>query len=151
MASRLFSYVRFAALTTWPAGSCLDDMPSLVDNPNPYMSFTFTTEPSLSSYGEPIFPVSTGPPPPPTMFIMSPPSSPSLGPIRTNSKDRRKDSSHIPRPPNAFILFRSSFIKAQHIPDKIEGNHSSLSKIIGSHITYSAHSTWYPTLTLTTP
>jgi hypothetical protein len=119
--------------------ACLDDMPPLVDNPNPCMSFTFATEPSPMSYDEPIFSVSTGPPPPPTMFIMSPPSSPSLGPARTNSKEKRKDASHIPRPPNAFILFRSSFIKAQHIPDKIEGNHSSLSKIIGSHMSPPVH------------
>ena len=114
-----------------PRAGRLDDMPPLVDNPIPCMSFTFATEPSPNSYDEPIFSVSPGPPPPPTMFIMSPPSSPSLGPTRTNSKEKRKDSSYIPRPPNAFILFRSSFIKAQHIPDKIEGNHSSLSKIIG--------------------
>lgn len=111
------------------------------------MSFTFVTEPSPTSYDEPTFSVSAGPPPPPTMFIMSPPCSPSLGPIRTNSKDKRKDASHIPRPPNAFILFRSSFIKAQHIPDKIEGNHSSLSKIIGSRLICAIHS--MPHLVLT--
>jgi len=140
MVSCLLSCAYFAALTTCSARGCLDDMPSLVDNPNPYMSFTFTTEPSSTPYDEPIFPVSTGPPPPPVMFIMSPPSSPSLGPTRTNSRDKRKEPSHIPRPPNAFILFRSSFIKAQHIPDKIEGNHSSLSKIIGPYITYATNS-----------
>ncbi|KAH9960545.1 high mobility group box domain-containing protein, partial [Lactifluus volemus] len=38
---------------------------------------------------------------------------------------------HIPRPPNAFILFRSSFIKSESVPGNIEGNHSTLSKIIG--------------------
>lgn len=112
------------------------------------MSFTFATEPSPMSYDEPIFFVSTGPPPPPTMFIMSPPSSPSLGPTRTNSKDKRKGATHIPRPPNAFILFRSSFIKAQHITDKIEGNHSSLSKIIGSHMSYVIHPPWLTMLRL---
>ena len=136
MASRRLSCLHLAALTARPTGWCSDDMPPLVDNPNPCMNFTFATEPSPRYYDESIVSVPTGPPPPPTMFIMSPPSSPSLGPTRTNSKDRRKDSSHIPRPPNAFILFRSSFIKAQHIPDKIEGNHSSLSKIIGSHVSY---------------
>jgi hypothetical protein len=122
----------FAELTACSAGLVVqDDLPPLVDNPNPCMSFTFVTEPSPMSCDEPIFSVSAGPPPPPTMFIMSPPCSPSLGPTRNNYKDKRKDASHIPRPPNAFILFRSSFIKARHIPDKIEGNHSSLSKIIG--------------------
>ncbi|KAI0040869.1 hypothetical protein FA95DRAFT_1466980, partial [Auriscalpium vulgare] len=38
---------------------------------------------------------------------------------------------HIPRPPNAFILFRSSFIKSQHVSTAVETNHSTLSKIIG--------------------
>ncbi|KAI0027326.1 high mobility group box domain-containing protein, partial [Vararia minispora EC-137] len=38
---------------------------------------------------------------------------------------------HIPRPPNAFILFRSSFIKSNHISSEVEGDHSTLSKIIG--------------------
>ena len=49
---------------------------------------------------------------------------------RTHAK--RRDPSYIPRPPNAFILFRSAFIRDQHIPGKVEGNHSKLSKIIGT-------------------
>ncbi|KAI0765863.1 hypothetical protein BD413DRAFT_572799 [Trametes elegans] len=36
-----------------------------------------------------------------------------------------------PPPPNAFILFRSSFIKKQHVSTEVETNHSTLSKIIG--------------------
>ncbi|THU77881.1 hypothetical protein K435DRAFT_599973, partial [Dendrothele bispora CBS 962.96] len=39
----------------------------------------------------------------------------------------------IPRPPNAFILFRSAFIRSQKITGKVEGNHSTLSKIIGMY------------------
>ncbi|TFK33667.1 high mobility group box domain-containing protein, partial [Crucibulum laeve] len=50
---------------------------------------------------------------------------------RTHGKKR--DASYIPRPPNAFILFRSSFIKSQQVPGKVEGNHSTLSKIIGMY------------------
>ncbi|KAH8810308.1 hypothetical protein DL96DRAFT_1626680 [Flagelloscypha sp. PMI_526] len=38
---------------------------------------------------------------------------------------------HVPRPPNAFILFRSSFIKGNHVDPNIETNHSTLSKIAG--------------------
>ncbi|KAJ7795481.1 hypothetical protein B0H14DRAFT_2249779, partial [Mycena olivaceomarginata] len=34
-------------------------------------------------------------------------------------------------PPNAFIIFRSSFIKSQRISAEIETSHSTLSKIIG--------------------
>jgi HMG (high mobility group) box len=44
---------------------------------------------------------------------------------------RKKPENHIPRPPNAFILFRSSFIKNRHVSTGVETNHSTLSKIIG--------------------
>ncbi|KAI9062083.1 hypothetical protein FKP32DRAFT_1612755 [Trametes sanguinea] len=44
---------------------------------------------------------------------------------------KKKPENHIPRPPNAFILFRSSFIKNQHVSSEVETNHSTLSKIIG--------------------
>ncbi|PPQ74886.1 hypothetical protein CVT26_011447 [Gymnopilus dilepis] len=44
---------------------------------------------------------------------------------------RKKPANHIPRPPNAFILFRSSFIKGRHVSTGVETNHSTLSKIIG--------------------
>ncbi|KAI0028006.1 hypothetical protein K488DRAFT_14059, partial [Vararia minispora EC-137] len=39
---------------------------------------------------------------------------------------------YIPRPPNAFILFRASFVKANAVPQKlVKGSHASLSKIVG--------------------
>jgi len=44
---------------------------------------------------------------------------------------RKKPVNHIPRPPNAFILFRSAFIKSRHVSTGVETNHSTLSKIIG--------------------
>ncbi|KAI0628630.1 hypothetical protein C8Q77DRAFT_1220797 [Trametes polyzona] len=44
---------------------------------------------------------------------------------------KKKPENHIPRPPNAFILFRSAFIKHQHVSSEVETNHSTLSKIIG--------------------
>lgn len=61
-------------------------------------------------------------------------SMPSSGsaPARSKARGQRGDSNHIPRPPNAFILFRSAVIRQQRIPDRVEGNHSNLSKIIGS-------------------
>ncbi|TEB24348.1 hypothetical protein FA13DRAFT_1326381 [Coprinellus micaceus] len=62
---------------------------------------------------------------------------PSTSAGRPRSKSTRgakaKKGDHIPRPPNAFILFRSSFIRSQQIPDKVEGNHSNLSKIAGAY------------------
>ncbi|PPQ69276.1 hypothetical protein CVT25_005933 [Psilocybe cyanescens] len=50
---------------------------------------------------------------------------------RRQPHSKKKPENHIPRPPNAFILFRSSFIKSQHVSTAVETNHSTLSKIIG--------------------
>ncbi|KAF8638689.1 hypothetical protein AX17_002011 [Amanita inopinata Kibby_2008] len=50
-----------------------------------------------------------------------------------SSHSKKRDASYIPRPPNAFILFRSFFIRSQQVPGKVEGNHSTLSKIIGKY------------------
>ncbi|KAF7330478.1 Phosphoacetylglucosamine mutase [Mycena venus] len=55
----------------------------------------------------------------------------SSGPARRSPHTRKKSDNHIPRPPNAFILFRSSFIKSQSVSTEVETNHSTLSKIIG--------------------
>ncbi|KAF4584680.1 hypothetical protein EYR40_004667 [Pleurotus pulmonarius] len=44
---------------------------------------------------------------------------------------KKRPSNHIPRPPNAFILFRSHFIRSQRVSQTVEANHSTLSKIIG--------------------
>ncbi|KAL0065958.1 hypothetical protein AAF712_007085 [Marasmius tenuissimus] len=59
-------------------------------------------------------------------FVVDDPSSP-----RRPTHSKKKPENHIPRPPNAFILFRSSFIKSQHVSTEVETNHSTLSKIIG--------------------
>lgn len=67
---------------------------------------------------------------PPTEFILFPPSDDGLPP-RRQTHTKKKPENHIPRPPNAFILFRSSFIKSQHVSTEVETNHSTLSKIIG--------------------
>ena len=111
----------------------LDGMPPLVDNPIPLpnpnepMSFTFFTDMT------PITPIFEMAPDPaeqePAPFAPSP--APPAADTRS-SHGKKRDASYIPRPPNAFILFRSSFIKSQQVPGKVEGNHSTLSKIIGS-------------------
>ncbi|OCH94006.1 hypothetical protein OBBRIDRAFT_832175 [Obba rivulosa] len=111
-----------------------DGMPPLVDNPAPFMTFTFMTDMTPITYGgEPnvaqeVAPESWAN----ELSEDTPPTSPAFGPTRV-SHAKKRDASYIPRPPNAFILFRSSFIRAQHIPGKIEGNHSALSKIIGKY------------------
>lgn len=40
---------------------------------------------------------------------------------------------HIPRPPNAFMLFRQNFVHQKHVPGSIETNDNSLSKIVGKY------------------
>ncbi|KAJ7168790.1 hypothetical protein C8R46DRAFT_1092515 [Mycena filopes] len=57
-------------------------------------------------------------------------SSPSPNSPSTTATDA-PPAAHIPRPPNAFILFRSSFIRAGAVPAHIEPSHSSLSAIAG--------------------
>ncbi|KAH7887228.1 hypothetical protein F5I97DRAFT_1121382 [Phlebopus sp. FC_14] len=59
------------------------------------------------------------------------PSTSSESASRKPAHSRKRSQDHIPRPPNAFILFRSSFIKSQHVSTEVETNHSTLSKIIG--------------------
>jgi hypothetical protein len=113
-------------------------MPPLVDNPNPLplpnptepMSFTFFTDMTPIT---PIFEMAPDPTdptdptdPPPLLPCPAPPAD------TRSSHGKKRDASYIPRPPNAFILFRSSFIRSQQVPGKVEGNHSTLSKIIGS-------------------
>lgn len=78
-------------------------------------------------------PINYNDPPPPLVdapTILFPPS-PEGVPGRRAAHSKKKAENHIPRPPNAFILFRSSFIKSQHVSTEVETNHSTLSKIIG--------------------
>lgn len=60
-----------------------------------------------------------------------PPSEPSDAPRKPAAR-RKKSEGHIPRPPNAFMLFRADFVKQKHVPGSIETTHSTLSKIIGT-------------------
>ena len=117
----------------------IDGMPPLVDNPNPpeSMSFTFFTDmtPISAESTEPIYYEMA----PETSILAAPPDSISFyeGPLPAQGDavrphGKKRDASYIPRPPNAFILFRSSFIKSQQVPGKVEGNHSTLSKIVGT-------------------
>ncbi|KIM83470.1 hypothetical protein PILCRDRAFT_819085 [Piloderma croceum F 1598] len=49
------------------------------------------------------------------------PPAPVTGDIRS-SHEKKCDASCIPRPPDAFILFRSSFIRSQQVPGKTTPN-----------------------------
>ncbi|KDR71004.1 hypothetical protein GALMADRAFT_1345908 [Galerina marginata CBS 339.88] len=66
----------------------------------------------------------------PSEFIMFSPPDENPAP-RKEPHSKKKPENHIPRPPNAFILFRSSFIQSQHVSTEVETNHSTLSRIIG--------------------
>lgn len=47
------------------------------------------------------------------------------------SHARRQPAGHIPRPRNAFILFRCDFVMQKNIPGYVESNHRNLSRIAG--------------------
>jgi len=88
----------------------------------------------------------TVPPPAPSQFILFPPAEDKGPTKRSSPHSKKKPENHIPRPPNAFILFRSSFIKAQHVSQDVETNHSTLSKIIGitwKNLPESERQTWH--------
>ncbi|KAJ7136732.1 hypothetical protein C8R44DRAFT_868856 [Mycena epipterygia] len=81
--------------------------------PSPYGSPSLTTDMPL-----PLFPPSATPAPPPTRRRVPP--------------GKRRSQGYVPRPPNAFMLFRADFVRQKHVPGSIETNHGSLSKIIGN-------------------
>ena len=110
----------------------------LVWNPQPALDYFPSSEPTfcdvstIDFYSDCPPPLVDAPPPPPAEFIMFPPPDSEAGPVaRRQTHSKKKPENHIPRPPNAFILFRSSFIKSQHVSTEVETNHSTLSKIIG--------------------
>ncbi|KAF8469285.1 hypothetical protein DFH94DRAFT_229147 [Russula ochroleuca] len=129
-----------------------DDMPPLVDRPQPPLMMTmpmivspysfdtdFTTIPY--SPDSSMCPADMVTEPTPRFELISEEDAPRISATATDgvtaaaaakpSHAKKRDAGHIPRPPNAFILFRSSFIKSESVPGNIEGNHSTLSKIIG--------------------
>ncbi|EIW78169.1 hypothetical protein CONPUDRAFT_107917 [Coniophora puteana RWD-64-598 SS2] len=65
--------------------------------------------------------------------LFPPSEAPNAPPARRRvPPGKRRGSSYIPRPPNAFMLFRADFVRQKHVPGSIETNHGSLSKIIGN-------------------
>lgn len=100
----------------------------------PQQEYLPSSEVSFTANMTPIDYNSDTPPPlvdaPPTEFVLFPPTGEAAAP-RRQPHSKKKPENHIPRPPNAFILFRSSFIKGQHVSAEVETNHSTLSKIIG--------------------
>ncbi|GJJ07061.1 hypothetical protein Clacol_001260 [Clathrus columnatus] len=58
------------------------------------------------------------------------PSTPST-PYTPTSHNRKRPANHIPRPPNAFLLYRSDFLKGGKIPQEEETRQQNLSRIVG--------------------
>lgn len=74
-------------------------------------------------------------PPSPSSTLFPPSEVPAAGPTRRRAPPgKRRSLGYIPRPPNAFMLFRADFVRQKHVPGSIETNHGSLSKIIGMNI-----------------
>ncbi|KAI9438838.1 hypothetical protein H4582DRAFT_1951524 [Lactarius indigo] len=110
-----------------------DDMPPLVDRPPPtmaMMTYSFDSDftPIPYSPDAPDFEMAAEQAP--RFELVSEEDIPPISATKP-SHAKKREAGHIPRPPNAFILFRSSFIKSESVPGNIEGNHSTLSKIIG--------------------
>ncbi|KAJ8462129.1 hypothetical protein ONZ51_g11101 [Trametes cubensis] len=69
----------------------------------------------------------------PGTTALFPPTAPQNAPTRRRlPPGKRLSQGYIPRPPNAFMLFRANFVRQKHVPGSIETNHGSLSKIIGN-------------------
>ncbi|KAH7908886.1 hypothetical protein BJ138DRAFT_1156566 [Hygrophoropsis aurantiaca] len=101
------------------------------------LTWTAPVEPSSHqsiAFAPNVTPVTFNDPPPTVDTAFEPilfPSPTAECSTRRPAHSKKRPDDHIPRPPNAFILFRSSFIKSQHVSTEVETNHSTLSKIIG--------------------
>jgi HMG (high mobility group) box len=58
-------------------------------------------------------------------------AKPALSPSAKKSHSRKQPEGHIPRPRNAFILFRSDFVAQKKIPASVEPDHRNISRIVG--------------------
>jgi hypothetical protein len=56
---------------------------------------------------------------------------PVLEPPARKSHARKQPDGHIPRPRNAFILFRCDFVAQKKIPASVEPDHRNISRIVG--------------------
>ncbi|KAG9317529.1 hypothetical protein JVU11DRAFT_1735 [Chiua virens] len=51
--------------------------------------------------------------------------------VSTSGSEKRNAPKRIPRPPNAFMLYRSDFLKRRAVPPEIERRQQNLSRIAG--------------------
>jgi hypothetical protein len=106
-----------------------------INAPSP-RPFTFAPNVTPGTFVEPdsLSPApSTDTPPSPTSTLFPPSDVHTPAPSRRRvPPGKRRSLGYIPRPPNAFMLFRADFVRQKHVPGSIETNHGSLSKIIGN-------------------
>lgn len=103
-----------------------------IPSPSPRI-VTFAPNVTPGTYVEPELPSPDDPEPSSPSAKLFPPSQlPAPAPSRRRvPPGKRRSMGYIPRPPNAFMLFRADFVRQKHVPGSIETNHGSLSKIIG--------------------
>jgi hypothetical protein len=58
-------------------------------------------------------------------------AQPAPEPSAKKSHARKQPNGHIPRPRNAFILFRCDFVAQKRIPASVEPDHRNISRIVG--------------------
>ncbi|OSD05777.1 hypothetical protein PYCCODRAFT_1475262 [Trametes coccinea BRFM310] len=64
--------------------------------------------------------------------LLSPSPKPSILPGQRTSHSRKKKPGHIPRPPNAFMIFRSELWSKEKIKSTVERDHRQISRIAGN-------------------
>lgn len=118
--------------------------------PAPWNHYEFESTAQITEIDDdgppPLVDAPCGPPPPGEFILFPPPTDEEASVTKRSTHSKKKPENHIPRPPNAFILFRSSFIKSQHVSQEVETNHSTLSKIIGltwKNLSDSERKTWH--------
>lgn len=125
--------ISFACLTL-PIASLNHIKPGIYGAPSPSpRSVTFAPNVTPGTFNEADWlDDSTSDPSPPSAQLF-PPSEVAAQPAvrRRAPPGKRRSLGYIPRPPNAFMLFRADFVRQKHVPGSIETNHGSLSKIIG--------------------
>ncbi|KAH8833491.1 hypothetical protein DL96DRAFT_441388 [Flagelloscypha sp. PMI_526] len=116
-------------------GRASKDMAPISEGPPKSMTHTFFATPTPASQSDPTLSLSSSSSSTTLSFRVSDqPSSVSQSTdsaLANTTDGKRRETGRIPRPPNAFILFRSSFIRNHTVPDSVEANHSNLSKIAG--------------------
>lgn len=103
-----------------------------IQSPSPRV-VTFAPNVTPGTYVEPEMPSpDSSEPGSPSARLFPPSVLPAPAPSRRRvPPGKRRSMGYIPRPPNAFMLFRADFVRQKHVPGSIETNHGSLSKIIG--------------------